>query len=190
MDLATITAKSRHEALDRHRLYARAAKRRSEAYLGELKRAYWHLARGRGIVDMRQAFAKAGLNAQGDPKLAISRADRDVVRFRKDDHGAGVFENFLRTPALALPEGTFPGWPPTEKSGLILRRYVETKVPIIPAEFLPEGKLSRYHLLWEVERWDAVPSDPALLLRLSRNLFAVMATWELTDLERAIVRGR
>lgn len=44
---------------------------------------------------------------------------------------------------------------------------------------------------WEVEKWKPVPPrDPILVKRLTPNLFGVLATWNLTELERAIIRGR
>jgi len=43
----------------------------------------------------------------------------------------------------------------------------------------------------EVEKWKPLPpKDPILLKRLTPNLFGVLATWDLTNLERAIIRGR
>ena len=35
-----------------------------------------------------------------------------------------------------------------------------------------------------------VPRDPMLLKKLTPNLYGVLATWNLTELERAIIRGR
>jgi hypothetical protein len=66
-----------------------------------------------------------------------------------------------------------------------------TKVPIIPAELMPEGSLTNYYVLWEVKEWEELPEpkDPYLLKRISENLFVVLGAWEITDLERAIIGG-
>lgn len=45
--------------------------------------------------------------------------------------------------------------------------------------------------LLNVEKWKPVPPrDPILVKRLTPNLFGVLATWDLTKLERAVIRGR
>lgn len=45
-------------------------------------------------------------------------------------------------------------------------------------------------ILWEAE-WQAVPpKDPALLRHLGGDLYAVVAVWDLTELERAVLGGR
>ena len=49
--------------------------------------------------------------------------------------------------------------------------------------------ISRAHfLLWEAE-WMTVPSDP-ILRHFGRNLYAVMAQWDLTPVGQAILRAR
>ena len=44
-------------------------------------------------------------------------------------------------------------------------------------------------ILWEAE-WETVPRDPLLLRHLAGGLYAVMASWDLTPLERAVLKGR
>jgi hypothetical protein len=67
-------------------------------------------------------------------------------------------------------------------------------VPIIPPRYRPaRSRLPRLHILWEVPAWTLVaPIDPALLRHLRGDLWAVLATWDLTPLERAVLsqRGR
>ncbi|MEM3580897.1 MAG: hypothetical protein QXQ64_06505 [Candidatus Bathyarchaeia archaeon] len=42
-----------------------------------------------------------------------------------------------------------------------------------------------------MEKWEPVPPrDPILVKQLTPNLFGVLATWDLTPLEKAIIRGR
>lgn len=81
----------------------------------------------------------------------------------------------------------------------IKNKLIKTKVPVVPAQFLPRGKLDNYYILWEVEDWENIPprkdpipprKDPILLKRISNNLFAVLAVWKLTKLEQSIIRGR
>jgi hypothetical protein len=94
-----------------------------------------------------------------------------------------------------------PWWYPREafdRSGQLstwgtpYRDGIQTSVPIIPPRFTPQTGLHNYHVLWEVEKWDVVtpPKDPLLLKRVSPNVFGVLAAWDLTDVERAVLRGR
>jgi hypothetical protein len=69
---------------------------------------------------------------------------------------------------------------------------VETNVPVVPARLLkPLGEnLERFYILWEVKHWKAAPErDPTLLKRITDNMFAVFAVWNIIDLERSIVKG-
>ena len=64
-------------------------------------------------------------------------------------------------------------------------------MPIIPAPIRPKAMdLSRYFVLFEAE-WQAIPpKDPLLLSRLSGSLYVILAAWDLTELERAVLAGR
>jgi hypothetical protein len=74
-----------------------------------------------------------------------------------------------------------------ERSGLNNVR-LKAMAPTIPPVFRPPHALHNYHLLWEAE-WTVgamlPPGDPALLKHLGGDLFAVLAVWELSDLEKA-----
>lgn len=72
-------------------------------------------------------------------------------------------------------------------------------VPMVPADAREEAgnpQLSKCWILWEVERWadkriGAVPDrDPFLLKHVGGELYAILAAWDLTDLERAVMAGR
>jgi len=55
----------------------------------------------------------------------------------------------------------------------------------------PKTKLEGFHTLWEVETWTLEPPrDPVLLRRLGGDLYVVLAVWDLTDLERAVLGAR
>lgn len=167
-----------------------------------LKAAYHALSKGHQVIDIYEAFKLAGKYDNDMPKLAISRAHETKVVFERRDKGAGGFwgkSNYrnVQYPQVAIPKGIFSDWdlslwPKGHWNDSI--RTVETIVPTIPAKFYPAGKLERYFILWEVERdgWDPVPEppgDPFLLRRISGNLFVVLAVWDLTDLEKAVIRG-
>lgn len=70
-------------------------------------------------------------------------------------------------------------------------------VPIVPPKHRPPGTstLDSYLVLWEVENWmwsapPMPPGDPALLRRVGGDIYAVLAVWDLTDLERLVLAGR
>lgn len=206
----------RVKAAEEYKAYSDAVKRNAGVeYLQDLKVAYGHLRRGHPVLDVWQSFAETGLDANGDPKIAVARADWPEVVLSKlgnsstDHNFQAVFSNQFRSPHhswrandrtklfdfakdfdVPVPRGTWTFR--VDERGNLTRTAIKTKVPIIPARFVPPHGLSNYHILWEVEKWDLVtpPRDPLLLKRVSPNVFVVLAAWELSDLERAVLRGR
>jgi len=197
----------RQRAEREYEAYKEALKRphlEHEQYLRDMQSVYGHMKHGRKIIDLWTSLTKAGLNKEGNPTLAICRADSKNVRFVKQNNGAGRFYRENDKPRYSwsdrwkedvlLPEKTFPEWPldPTA-TWRKLREIIETSVPVIPAKFLLplRGALHNYHILWEVKEWKpSPPKDPMLLKQLTPNLWVVLATWNLTRLEQAVIRGR
>jgi len=188
--------------------FKRNAKLRKEEIRKDLLAVYGHLRHGKKIVDIYESFKKAGLNKDGDPRLAICRADGKQCFCLKVEDGSAIFsmkrlDRWNRTPRktygdVRLPSGIFQ-WLPKDSTlpvsmYNIKNQVVQCLVPIIPAKILVKevrASLRNFHVLWEVEEWKPVPpKDPILLKRLTPNLFGVLATWDLTPLERAIIRGR
>ena len=62
-------------------------------------------------------------------------------------------------------------------------------VPIVPLHLRPKFNLSNYSILWEAD-WTAVPHDPLLLRQLKGDLWIVLAAWDLTEVERAVLSQR
>jgi len=188
---------SKKKALMEMKLYKEATKTKDAKYLKQMKKMYQLLYKGKKVIDIFDVMQKAGIK-KGLPKLAIAKAERKTIIFRKRKEGAGVFGFMGRrnnwgtssfTSQVVLPKKTFrfKGKKPATRTAS------EAKVPIIPARLIPKGSLKSYYILWEVENWKQTtiaPKDPFLLKRISRNLFAIMSAWDLTPLERALVRGR
>jgi len=200
-ELAIPTEEAEEEFQALREAFKTNAKLKKEEIRQDLKKVYGHLRHGKKIIDIYESFKKAGLNEAGDPKLAICRADAKTCFLSKRDEGGAVFsisEIWRHDPPrktyndVALPEGSFT-WKKNDY-GSILNPECETLVPIIPARILvAEVKvlLKNFHILWEVEEWKPIPpKDPILLKQLTPNLFGVLATWDLTKLERAVIRGR
>ena len=201
------------------------AQEQYEAYKQELRYAksqfnrdmlglYAHMKHGGKVIDLWEAMKLASLNEQGDPKLAVCRADSPKCQFIRKFRNAwinnnwsiaesdgGVFRSMHRQSNghhtyfeddVKIPKGFFPDWKDAQTNKFV-ERTVETITPIIPAKILNplrSHKLQNYHILWEVEDWKLVPKDPMLLKRITPNMFLVLATWNLSKLEQAVIRGR
>jgi len=63
-------------------------------------------------------------------------------------------------------------------------------VPMIPPKFRPTAKLSNYHIMFEAVWKPVPPVDPFLLKHLGGTLYVVLAQWDLTPLEQAVLAGR
>jgi len=198
---AEVELKALKEAIRRH------VQLKKEEIRRELMAVYGHLHHYGKIIDIYESFKKAGLNREGDPRLAICRADAKQCYCLKIEDGSAIFsmerlDRWQRQPRktyaeVKLPAGTFQWQPidPTRPLNTynIKNQMIQCPAPIIPAKILVEEvrhRLKNYHVMWEVEEWKPVPpQDPILLKRLTSNLFGVLATWELTALEKAIIRG-
>jgi hypothetical protein len=165
---------------------------------------YRALAQGHSIIDLYDVFRNVPADAKGLPKLAIGRAhwinchyDRDWPlhsakfcqdRFRpsRDKHGFKL---------ISIPSSVMPATASRYYTGNDGKNYQRRDgdgraiVPIIPANIRPKASLERYHILWEAD-WDVVPRDPLLLRQLHGTLYAVLAQWDLTDLERMVLSHR
>lgn len=174
----------------------------------ELQRAYGHMKHGGKIIDIFQVLKATGLDEDGNPKIAICRADAKKCYLSKQGNGSAIFSHISpdrwgRQQArkthkeIQTPEGTYV-WrnkegSPAKSRYEIKDSEVSTIAPIIPPQILIESvkyNLKNYHILWEVEDWNVEPPrDPLLLKMITPNLFAILATWELTELERAIIKA-
>jgi len=191
----------KEQAKEEWRKYNKILKERQDKFLKVMKESMYHIKEGRNLIDVYEAIGKAGLNEKKEPRLAISRADLREIIFRKTDEGSGSF-NMNGTingykDDVGLPQKTFDiHWKredgAEENSWRIDKKILKTKVPIIPIQLVPEGKLENYYILWEVKEWEELPEakkDPFLLKRVSENLFAILGAWEVTELEQAVIRG-
>lgn len=155
-------------------------------YYKSIKNCLYYLSQGKHIIDLYASMELAGTNEKGQPRLAIAKAGTKEVRF---DYSwcdrtylfYNLGQNWKRRNKIPVPLD----YPNIKRSGL------KAPVPKVPARFMPARGLKNYHILWEVEDWEVIPKDPILLkqIRGSKHLFAVMAVWDLTDLERAVLRG-
>ncbi len=183
---------------------------RNDEEYERLVRAYGALAKGTALVVLSQVIAKAPRDEKVRPRLAIARADRRQVRYRRD-RNAAAFETFstrnswrertlgtlLSIPTVdavtpAYPRSRFA--PPDQWRDSTLEGYAI--VPLVPPAVRGRRALNTHFVLWEVETWADAPlrtqpdRDPYLLQRIGDDLYAVVGEWDLTDVERAILADR
>jgi hypothetical protein len=158
---------------------------------------YRAAARGLPVISLRAVIGAGGFHDTGLPRLAIISAasesmfchwdGSDLVYTERDDwrsnRGALVGASSVRVPVSGddLPAGRPGYW-----------RAGTAMVPVIPPRFRPRRRrLRSHHILWEVDSWTRVPpQDPALLRHIRGDLWAVLATWDLTELERLVLSQR
>jgi len=170
----------------------------------DLMQVFGHLELGGKIIDLPEAFRKAGLDDNDDPKLAIVRADSRFCFLYKYTNGGALFSrnrketysvsvSLKKEGDIKLPASTFQFEALDPES-----RFRQTLTPMIPprvniaisARIIPQ----HYHILFEPEKWAKYnpipPRDPILGKMLTANLFGVLATWDLTELEARIIKSR
>lgn len=166
-----------------------------------LLESYREIMNGRRVLDVAQAMKQAGLNRDGSPRLAIIRADYKLCYAGWDGpqlwfshHGDWKFDRRIRKP-MKMPVGCPLRPNPFYWNG---EKHISNPantwsgravVPSIPPRFRPDRHLRHYHILWEAE-WESMPVDPLLLKHLGGTMYAVMAQWDLTPLESALLRDR
>ena len=168
-----------------------------DKFLQDMKGVYCQLKSGRKIVDIHKIFEAAGLNEKSEPKLAIAVASAKTVMMEYKQSGTVMFTKdsswrHKETTEDTIISNIFPQLPEQhweDKYSKYIRR--KTTVPAIPASLRPKGSLNNYYILWEVKKWEIIPpKDPYLLKRITPNMFVVLAGWNLTELERSVMKGR
>lgn len=171
----------------------------------DLMAVYGHLKHGGKIVDLFKTFRDVGLNDDGHPKLGIVQFNARYCYLYKKKNGGAIFSNenkdSWKTYAnktngdIELPPDTFE-W---SEENLEKGTRWKTIAPIVPPRVLTiaSTKLTpqHYHVLFESEVWakskpPVPPRDPILGRMLTPNIFGIIATWDLTKLERTIIKGR
>lgn len=192
--------------------YNTLIKKKHDKYLVDMKKCMYQLSQGKALININKVMEKAGVTKNYEPKLAIARADWGQVFFHKKYSGRGFFSGepniwYVKSNGdIDLPPQTFTEWIRVKeninmKDGSIRKvdsnwgiqtPQIKTKVPIIPVQLMPEGQLSEYYILWEVDKWEELPKkdDPLLLRRITENLFVILSAWGVTELEQSIISGR
>jgi hypothetical protein len=190
MNLSTIEI-PKDEARARLAEYEGAIKQERNAQDEAIAMGYRAAARGLPVIRLSETIQAAGWFDNGLPRLAVGQATEtecrvswsgdSLVFFHGDwnrNRGALVGAHSTRVPIATPPDG--PSW---------RRHGGKTIMPLIPPRFRPSPRrLKHSHILWEVESWTMIPPhDPALIRHIRGDLWAVLAVWDLTELERAVL---
>ena len=146
----------------------------------DLLAGYEALARGNTLLDLYETFRTCPLDEAGRPKLAVAKASWKVCFYKPSFWNMRASFTGRTGKGISIPRHFLPAAAKDHQGGRAL-------VPTIPLGFRPKD-LTRYCILWECT-WQPLPGDPLLLRRLTKNLFVILAQWDLTDLERSILRG-
>jgi hypothetical protein len=186
-------AEVKENAHAKWREYLQAAKETKDPLYFDLKRMYWQIKKGKILIDIAKIIKAGGVIKPGYPHLAICRAEGKKVRCDyftdgtvqfKDDLSSWKDKDAVVHIKTALPSITFnQAWRGSHS--------LEAPVPMIPPKLRPKILGKEHFILWEVEAWEMLPpTDPYLLRRITKTVFAVLAQWDLTPLERAAMAGR
>ncbi len=209
MDLATIDMPV-EEAQQAFEEYRAAVRERHDQEDEQIMCGYRVLAKGQQVLNLPKTLRAGGVDLltvrshwnRGEsidvtvPKLAVARANRTTVwtygigeegrctmQTKRDPHVNNQFD------VTRFPEGTFEVGTADEWNSVPRIRAV---VPNVPPRLRPRAGLGNFHVLFEAE-WGLDPEppvDPALLKHIGGDLYAVIAVWDLTELERAVLAGR
>lgn len=183
----------RTEARELFRKY-RAHRHYSTPVDWEIQRTYQLIAQGRVVIKALEGVVAAGVGADGYPKLAICRADAEACFYKWRMGGAARMasrpwaRDNERRLYIDFPDGSFPRRPAPRPIGWV---RAQAQLPLIPIDLRPKRGLANYHILWEAVWAPAPPVDPMLLRRIGQaDLWVVLAAWELTEVERAVLAAR
>lgn len=183
--------------------YLRAVRERHSAEDQAILRGYRALAKGHQVIDLPQVIRLGGAFEQtGLPRIAVATASHEFVHVRRASDGEVSFlpdtwvAHNRRRDCFRCPAGTLAkrgmSWTWSDGPHPWHGRW-RAMVPHVPPALRPRHSLDGYAVLFEVEEWAPdphAPSDPALLKHIGGDLYAVLATWDLTPLEQSVLNGR
>jgi hypothetical protein len=176
------TAREYWKKYQTHRAYQTAAD-------AEIAAIYKRIAQGKTVIRALESIRIAGLDEEGLPKLAICRADMLECFWKPSTSTCTFGERFPRSRCRKTIRMDWDGLNDLRRGFKERYNYAAT-VPIIPVHLRPKRGIENYHILWEAEWTKRYPVDPYLLRRFGGDAWLVVAAWDLTDVERAVMSQR
>lgn len=192
------------QAKEKLKSLRRKAHKDAEEFYAGCTEAYEALEKGTPLISLTQAIREGGFDNQMRPNLAVARADRKQVRFdwssgRKIadfNSNLSIYGHQYPTLIQSIDMGRVHGWVHEDGWRKQIRAYA--RVPEVPADVRPKtGQLKEWFILWEVDDWSEEPfladppRDPYLLKQIGdTDLYAVLAEWDLTEVERAVMKNQ
>lgn len=190
MNVPTITMPIR-EAREAFLEYRKSVRERHDEEDSAIMRGYKWLMKGHCILNLDDVFRQCPM-FPGDiqPRLAVAKYEARAVFAR-------LFSDYV---VFYWREGRYGGTPRSTKHRVRLplpylrdrrtrNNYEDLRgvVPIVPPRYRPARGFGNLYILWEVDSWETVPGDPMLLKHLGGTMYGVLATWDLTPVERAVL---
>lgn len=148
---------------------------------------YKRIAQGKLVIRALASITAAGVDEKGLPKLAIMRADQREAHLTIRNDEVTFFAPKTRSKdthfSVPMPGVKYAEWQDKRRYGQ------KAQVPLIPVHLRPRRGIQNYCVLWEAD-WQAYPVDPYLLRRCGQDAWIVVAAWDLTPVERAVMSSR
>lgn len=201
MNVATITM-DREEARERLASYQALARGKTgEVWIAYQAMIYGlhELARGATLLDLNRAMRDCPVDSKGRPRLAIARSDRKTLQLRTSG------SEFVFDSGHDMRGGRRALWVAATETRVDVGRSTWSVphgyaiVPLVPPEGVKKAHgitgLRYHHTLFEVERWVdderelRADRDPYLLRHVHGDIYAVLHSWDLSSLERAVMEA-
>lgn len=200
----TSLTETKKQATEKWHDYKAAAKAYKDPIYADLQKIYNQVKGGKKVIDIHKVIAKGGIHQNFHPKLAIAKATNKKVWCVYENVGNIRYMNneqdwrsricaadiVLKDCLPIVPDKYLPkaSW---SNTGHTNKFELSAPVPLIPAKLRPQKLTDDYYILWEVDTWQMIPpTDPYLLRRITKNMFVVVAGWDLTEIEKAAMAGR
>lgn len=195
MELETIHVNA-DEAHDKWKQYVKAYKKHPSQMNRDLAAIYREAKYGHKIIDIGVVMKKAGVRTTNEiglpwsvPNFAITHADSKKVHCTYNINGSVRYDNehYNKAYSIYLPQGLDTYTWSDDKTWR--SKNLTTAVPKIPPGVWGGKITNKHYILWHVDKWAMEPSaDPFLLKRITKTLFTLLAQWDLTALELAVMK--
>ena len=177
--------------------YREAVRERHSDEDAEIMRGYRELAQGRQLIRLSETIAAGGLDDQERPRLAVGPPDYERVWLEcaASRDGSSLITYTPRpdpAPHAGIRSGVVKVNARFDHPAAPTRWNTrwQALVPIVPPRFRPARYTRKHFILWEAEWFTAraqAPVDPALIRHIGGDLWAVLAVWDLTEVEQSVL---